>query len=31
MAAATNQAAEEGYRMVRDGRISARNSALWSE
>src|SRR5262249_40868034 len=25
--AATNQAAEEGYRVVRNGRISARNSA----
>src|SRR5262249_856305 len=31
MGAATNQGAEEGYRMARDGRISARNSALWSE
>jgi hypothetical protein len=27
MRAATNQAAEEGYRVVRNGRISARNSA----
>src|SRR5262249_6253543 len=27
MGAATNQAAEEGYRIVRKGRISARNSA----
>jgi len=27
MGAATNQAAEEGYRLVRNGRISARNSA----
>ena len=27
MGAATNQAAEEGYRVVRNGRISARNSA----
>src|SRR5262245_30004138 len=27
MGAATNQAAEEGYRVVRNGRISAHNSA----
>jgi hypothetical protein len=31
MVAAANQAAQAGYRMVRDGRISALNSARWSE